>query len=376
MSSAPDFFAAYDAFGERRAGSAGDRASARWLRDLAEQAGASAILLPTPFARLTPGPARLETAAGVLEGLPLFDGGLTGPEGLAGRLGPIGSASEIGVAEMHPGAASLPGAPFALARAQSRHHGLVIALRTRQDGLAPLNAHDQDRPFGPPVLQLAGHDAARLLALAAAGAPGRLVVQGARTPDVSDSVRAALPGGAPPLVLLTPRTSWWTSTAERAGGILAWLAALRALAGAKRARGVVALASCGHELGHFGARAAFAQEPELARDSHLVIHLGANLGAAEDARLTVRSNVEGLAPAMAARLAAAGYPAAAIAAETGGKANGEAHEIEQRGGHYLSLIGSNPWFHAPEDRWPHSIDVPHAEAIARAVMALALAEAG
>ncbi|MBU8540158.1 hypothetical protein [Falsiroseomonas tokyonensis] len=376
LHSAPGFFAAYDAFGERRAGSPGDRASASWLRDLAEQAGASARLLPTPFARLTPGPARLETAAGILEGLPLFDGGLTGAEGIAGRLGPIGSAAEIGVAEMHPGAASLPGNAFARARAESRHQGLVIALRTRSDGLAPLNAHDQDHPFGPPVLQLAGHDAARLMALAEAGASARLVVQGTRAPDVSDSVRAELPGAGPNLVLLTPRTSWWTSTAERAGGILAWLAALRALAGAPRSRGVVALASCGHELGHFGARAAFDQEPELARESRLVIHLGANLGAAEDARLTVRSNVAGLAPAMAARLAAEGYPAEAIAAETGGKANGEAHEIEQRGGRYLSLIGSNPWFHAPEDRWPHSVDLPRAEAIARAVAALALAEAG
>ncbi|NKC29257.1 hypothetical protein [Falsiroseomonas selenitidurans] len=370
------FFAAYDAFGERRAGSAGDRASARWLCGLAEQAGAAAMLLPTAFQRLIPGAARLETEAGVMEGLPLFDGGLTGPEGVVGTLGPIGSVADIGVAEMHPGAASLPGNPFARARAESRHQGLVIALRTRPDGLAPLNAHDQDRPFGPPVLQLAGHDAARLLALAAAAARARLVVQGVRAPDVSDSVRAALPGAAPKLVLLTPRTSWWTSTAERGGGILAWLTALRALSGAPRSRGVVALASCGHELGHFGARAAFAAEPALARDSHLVIHLGANLGAAEDARLTVRSNVAGLAPAMAARLAAAGYPAEAIAAETGGKANGEAHEIEQRGGRYLSLIGSNPWFHAPEDRWPHSVDAARAEAVAQAVAAMAVAQAG
>jgi hypothetical protein len=176
-------------------------------------------------------------------------------------------------------------------------------------------------------------------------------------------------------VLLTPRTSWYTSTAERAGGILAWLEALRALAGAKRSRGVVALATCGHELGHIGAHRAFAAEPELAEDSALVIHLGANLGCAGAETLVVRSNVPGLAERMTAKLVAAGHPAAPIETHTGGKANGEAHEIEERGGRYLSLIGDNPWFHAPEDRWPISVDVPRATAIAKAVAATAVEQA-
>jgi hypothetical protein len=179
------------------------------------------------------------------------------------------------------------------------------------------------------------------------------------------------------LLLLTPRTSWWTSTAERAGGILAWLAVLEALATmASRRRAVVALATCGHELGHLGAHHAFAAEPALAPDSALVVHLGANLGCAGDPRLTVRSNVEGLAARMAEALVAMDYPRAPIEAVTGGKANGEAHEIEVRGGRYVSLIGHNPWFHAPEDRWPETVAVNQASAIARAVAATAVAEAG
>ena len=79
--------------------------------------------------------------------------------------------------------------------------------------------------------------------------------------------------------------------------------------------------------------------------------------------------------AVAARLEAAGYPAAAIEVVTGGKANGEAHEIEARGGRYLSLIGKNPWFHAPEDRWPISVDCARAASIASAVAAMAVAAA-
>lgn len=366
------FFADYDAFGDRRTGGEGDAAAAAWLRDKAAATGAEATLLPASFARLTPGRATLEGEGFAFAGLPLFDGGLTGPEGITGHLGPLGSDAPIGVAEMDPAAASLPGNAFAKARAGSRHAGIVIALRTKPDGLAPLNAHDQAAPFGPPVLQLAGRDAPRLMALAEAGAPARLVCAGTRAPGLSHSIRAELAGMAPPLVLLTPRTSWWTSTAERGGGILAWLAALKALGQSPRARGVVALATCGHELGHIGAHQAFAAEPELATQARLVIHLGANLGAAEEAHLTVRSNVPGVAERMAARLDAAGYPAGALEVVTGGKANGEAHEVEARGGRYLSLIGRNPWFHAPEDRWPASVDCARAAAIATAVAAMAM----
>lgn len=372
-----EFFAEYDAFGERRAGGSGDAVAAGRLREQAARAGMAARLEVVAFTRFTPGEAVLHVSGHSITGLPLFDGGVTGPLGFRGTLGPLGSAAAIGFAEMDPAAASLPNNAFAKARSESQHQGIVIALRTKQDGLAPLNAHDAETPFGPPVLQVAGRDAARLAALAAEGAQARLVVHGTRSTGTSHNVRADMPGQEPPLVLLTPRTSWWTSTAERAGGILAWLTALRALAVDAGGTRVVALATCGHELGHLGAHHAFTAEPMLVPGARLVVHLGANLGTAEAPRLVVRSNRDGLADQMARMLAEAGYPADAIISLTGGKANGEAHEIEARGGGYLSLIGTNPWFHAPEDRWPHSVDVPRATAIAEAVarMAVRLARA-
>lgn len=371
------FFAQYDALGERRAGSSGDLAAARWLvEQLCATAGVAVRSVEVPFERFVPGEAWLEADGLRIEGLPLFDGGLTGPEGLSAPIGPLGSDAAIGFAQMEPSAASLPGNAFAQARAASRHRAIVIALSTREGGLAPLNAHDLERPFGPPVLQIAGRDASPVLALADCRARVRLMVRGSRQPSQSRNIRAELAGAVaeqPPLVLLTPRTSWWTSTAERAGGIFAWSEALIALAAqASPARRVVGLATCCHELGHIGAHHAFAAEPALASDASLVIHLGANLGTALEAALTVRSNVPGLADRMAAALASRGYPGGAISAVTGGKAGGEAHEIEQRGGRYLSLIGSNPWFHAPEDRWPKSIDLGRAVAIAAAVVGLAI----
>ena len=374
---AADFFAQYDSFGERRAGSTGDLASAAWLaQQLAGVRALHTTFQKVRFRRFLPGEATLH-AQGVprIQGLPLFDGGLTEPDGVTGQIGPLGSDADIGFAVMEPAMASLPNNAFARARADSSHRAIVIALTTRDGGLAPLNAHDSDHPFGPPVLQIAGRDAQAVVMLSEHAAQVTVTATGRHDVAGSGNVRAELPGEGPPLLLLTPRTSWWTSTAERAGGVFAWVQTLHALAAsAARQRAVAALATCGHELGHLGAHHAFAIEPELASESALVIHLGANLGTATAPALTVRSNIDGLAQRMRELLANRGYPAEAVLAETGGKASGEAHEIEQRGGRYLSLIGSNPWFHAPEDRWPTSIDLDRACAISQSVTALAIAE--
>ena len=373
-------FAAYDAFGERRTGSSADRASSRWLAARARAAGAVAARVPVRFSRFVPVEGFVEVEGRRIVGLPLFDGGTTAASGVEGTVGPVGSDASIGVLELSPRAASLPDNDFARLRATSRHAAIVVALQSRCGSLAPLNAHDSQAPFGPPVLQVAAREGPPLLALAArGGATARVVATGTRIDGVSANVVARLAGGeAPPLVVLTPRTSWWTSTAERAGGLLAWLEVLRACAALppSRRRPVIGLSTCGHEIGHLGAHRAFADAPSLARDCALVLHLGANLGAADDARLIVRARQPGLADRMADALVAAGHPPGPIEVETGGVASGEAHEIDARGGPWLSLIGANPWFHAPEDRWPDSIDLQRAICIARAAAAFAMQGAG
>ena len=70
------------------------------------------------------------------------------------------------------------------------------------------------------------------------------------------AAHAASGTSVPPIAVVTPRTGWWESTAERAGGMVAWLAALHAAGQLQRAgqltRDVRAWATCGHELGHLG----------------------------------------------------------------------------------------------------------------------------
>ena len=54
--------------------------------------------------------------------------------------------------------------------------------------------------------------------------------------------------------------------------------------------------------------------------------------------------------------------------------SGETRDIHRAGGDYVTLVGSNPLFHLPQDRWPDALDpaaiADIAAAAARLVVAL------
>jgi hypothetical protein len=50
--------------------------------------------------------------------------------------------------------------------------------------------------------------------------------------------------------------------------------------------------------------------------------------------------------------------------------DGEARNIHDAGGRYVSLVAGNRWFHHPDDRWPHTIDLDKAERVVAAVQAI------
>jgi hypothetical protein len=174
----------------------------------------------------------------------------------------------------------------------------------------------------------------------------------------------------PPVVVMTPRSSWWQSTAERGGGLVCWLRSLHALLIAPPAMDVVLTANSGHELGHLGLDAFLARRPGWERDA-LWVHWGANLGAA-GGRLTVMSTSDELRALAARELARAGQPPDALAAKTE-VPSGETRDIHRAGGRYVTLVGSNPWFDLPQDRWPHAVDVDAVDRIAGAAARLVVA---
>jgi hypothetical protein len=170
---------------------------------------------------------------------------------------------------------------------------------------------------------------------------------------------------------MTPRSSWWQSTAERGGGLVCWLEALRALNHhAPPAGDVVLTANSGHELGHLGLDAFIARRRGWEREATW-LHLGANLGAF-GSRLTVMSTSDDLRSLTARELASAGQPPDVLAPKTQ-VPSGETRDIHRANGRYLTLVGSNPWFHLPTDRWPHSIDVGAVARIASAATRIAVA---
>jgi hypothetical protein len=50
--------------------------------------------------------------------------------------------------------------------------------------------------------------------------------------------------------------------------------------------------------------------------------------------------------------------------------SGETRDIHRAGGRYVTLVGSNPWFHLPQDRWPHAVEADAVTRIAAAAAAL------
>src|SRR5213078_1203191 len=110
-------------------------------------------------------------------------------------------------------------------------------------------------PFGPPVLQVASEEAPFLADCARQGANALLVAHAERNQAQAFNVVTMVPGtnkGAPPLVVMTPRSGWWGCASERGGGLACWLEIMRAMRDARPVRDVLFVASSGHELGHLG----------------------------------------------------------------------------------------------------------------------------
>jgi hypothetical protein len=358
------WLAAYDAFGSRRTGSPGDIACAKWLAAQLDEARVAARLVEVPLQVRTVIEAALEGGSLRIDGLPLFDAPDTPAEGITGVLTTGKEGGDLGVIEAEPGAASIKGQALEQLRRATQFRALVIATRGAAGTLAPINAQFFDAPFGPPMLQIAGAHFDALSLLARQQAPGRIIVRTQRTAGHSFNVDAHI-GERPALVLLTPRTSWWESTAERAGGIVAWLEGLRHAAA--RGVGVRAFSTCGHELGHLGLECVLHEHRALVKSAPLWLHLGANLGCASDGRVTVRASEPNDAERMRELLVLNGYPQEHIELEPIDRAMGEARDLDLAGARVLSMIGRNAHFHAPSDRWPGNVNAGWVASIARAV---------
>jgi hypothetical protein len=255
--------------------------------------------------------------------------------------------------------------------------GLVIVATGKRPGLGLLNAEQFRHPYGAPAIQLASEARDAVLAAVARQAPARLVAASGRTLARARNVVVTLPGRGrrqPPVVVMTPRSSWWQSTAERGGGLVCWLETLRALLAAPPLCDVIFTANSGHELGHLGLDEFIARrlgwERPVADGGAVWVHYGANIGAV-GGELAILSTSDDLRALAAAELARTGRPADRMAPKTL-VPSGETRDIHRAGGCYVTLVGSNPFFHLPQDRWPYAVDAAAVARIAAAAAGLVL----
>jgi len=370
MDSIARVIAAYDAQGIHRTGTDVDGASARWLADEVASLGVTPTLVPFSLDRVDIVTAQATVAGITYEGLPRFDGPPTGPTGISGRLGLLRSDAEIGLVET----AARGDRSVEAARRGGSHAAMLNITLGEPAGLTPINADDFIRPFGPPVLQLSNEYRGALERAAKAGAAATVVIDTHRTKATAHNVSARIAGSnpdLPPMVVMTPRSGWWRCASERGGGLVLFLEIMRAVQAAAPARDVIFTANSGHELGHLGLDHFIEAEPGLVRDAHCWIHLGANFAAAIRPQVRLQASHDALFDQARIAMQREGVEPD-VETPVGTRARGEARNIFDGKGRFISLLGGNGLFHHPEDRWPDAVDPEKLEKLARAFCALAV----
>jgi hypothetical protein len=363
----------YEGQGIHRTATDVDDKSGAWLVEQARAAGAMAAQERFHLSRVDVRACTVGGGGRTSEGLPLFDGGFTRPEGVSGRLGAADSSAEIALVDLDGPAISSEGRSLDALRRGGRHRAVVGITRGAQPGLTPMNAGQFAQPFGIPVVQVASTEADWLHGLVSRGERVTVVAHVVRTAATAGNVTATVRGTTadlPPVVVMTPRSGWWHCASERGGGLACWLETIRAAAAARPPRTIEFVASSGHELGHLGLDAFIAERRALVKGAAAWIHLGANIGAA-GGRMRLQASDDQMAERASAALARAGT-SVADRVPRGTVPAGEARNIHVGGGRYASLLGSGPYFHSLADRWPVAVDVPAIGRYAAVVADLAM----
>ncbi len=375
--------ASYDAQGDHRTGTLVDSTSAEWLARQVNDAGATAELEDFPLRRVNPKACYLLLEGRRIDALPMFDHAFTGPDGIEGSFGPLGSDADICLATdvmLRPGPAKDPTKTDTtefIEQAQAHgHKAAVVVSSGARPGLSLLNAPAFRSPSGIPVLQLSTTESDWLRERVRAGLQAKLVAQVTLTETQAFNVTARIAGSDPtlaPLIVTTPRSGWWHCANERGGGLGCWLATMRTLAAAHPERDCHFAAFSGHELGLLGGESYVAGQPKVVRRLYRWIHFGANLGA-PGRPLLVQSSDDGLrrwAEEILAQHDVELVPHAGPA----GRPRGEASLPHRMGIPFIAPISESDVFHNPSDRWPDAVDISAVTKVAQAFSYIALQSA-
>ena len=362
----------WDEITDHRTGTEGASRTSSWLAAEISVCGLEPNIDWFAFARRVLHECSVETDDHRAVGVPLFDGGYTDVRGVSGTLGNLDSNAAIGLTGFSP----VPRANVSLetARRDSGFAAIVAVARgdTVRPGLSLLNADAYRMPFGPPVLQVATEHRDWLHAARDNATPVKLNAHVTLETTRASNVQTRIPGrdsALAPSVIMTPLSAWWTCTSERAGGITIWLECIRLFAAHPPDRDLIFTANTGHELGHVGLDHYLQQNSRLIREAHAWIHLGANF-AALNSRIRFQASNASL---QSQGLRAFENQNITIADVTplDERPYGEARNIYDGGGQYISLLGSNSLFHHPDDRWPEAVDLEQTLKVTKAMLEVA-----
>ena len=360
----------WDAESQHRTGTDGDRRTSEVLVSRLARSEVAATIVEHPFQRRVPNNCYVQVGDEKIEGIPLFDGGVT-PGEIAANLVTVGSEGEIGVGLLSATGGDQASRLLLQHRNSSKYRALIGVSRNATPGIAMLNGDSFSNPRDLPVLLVDGEHEPTLRQVIEENGKATININFETEDTIATNVETTVEGQnteLAPLVVMTPKSSWWTSTAERCGGIVAWLACIRDMATYKPDRTVIFTANTGHELGHVGLDRFLEQNNDLAANAHCWVHLGANF-ASNGSQVRIQYSSESLKRRIG-RLLTEHKIKIASETDSASRPGGEARNIFDAGGNYVSLLGSNSLFHHPDDRMLTNVDFARATRTCNAVVEL------
>ncbi len=286
---------AYIDFGNKQSGGPGDTACGNWMADALTGAGFKVERqdFTAPFfdpvrCELTSGSATARVWAQPI----VVPTGPTGPTGVSGPLVRIDAAGQAGAPLT--GAIALLDLPFArhssavgkairapITAALAAGAKAVVVITNGPTGqIIALNADGREPMFAGPVALLAPKDAKPFLAGAMTRQSATLVLDGKGGRRPAFNFIGRLDRGKPRWIIVsTPRSGWFTCAGERGPGVAVWLQLARWAGKALPGHNLAFVCNSGHEYEYLGAAEALKTLPPKPADTHLWLHLGANVGA-------------------------------------------------------------------------------------------------
>ena len=365
---------AYEEMGIHRSGRDADQSTTHWMIEELRQVGIDADSQTWRFPRVEIHDASIRFGGWDIPAVPIYDGAFTDHRGLTGVLrrdgGPGIVVREFAHDDQERMAAGIYSS-FELAR-QDGAVGIILVMGDPDGEIVLRNAERPLDPIELPVLQVAPSHAGPLLD--AVGSEITMIVDGGRVDAPADNVVASISGADPaaaPVVLMTPKSGWYTCAAERGGGIAVWLEVAGRIAAEPGRRTLNLVASSGHELHHLGLDHYIRELGGDARRVHAWMHLGASIGSRNGQPSYAASDDELFNLATDA-LNAQGIERQAF--PVGNAGFGEARNIGEIGGRFVSLLGGHPYFHSPQDTYDRCVDPEslskHTDAVESIVSAL------